>query len=101
MKRVRRISMRSKSFVVGMFALLVILFAAASQSPAQAVYGSIIGTITDPQGAAVGGAKVSVASVTKGTTDQVTTNADGNYSVTHLLAGTYNIKAEAQGFKTF
>jgi hypothetical protein len=51
----------------------------------QAVYGSIIGTVTDPQGAAVAGAKVIVTSATKGTTQETTTNADGNYSVTHLI----------------
>ncbi|HEY7615726.1 MAG TPA: carboxypeptidase-like regulatory domain-containing protein, partial [Terriglobales bacterium] len=67
----------------------------------QAVYGSIIGTVTDPQGAAVAGAKVTVTSATKGTTQETTTNADGNYSVTHLIPDTYNVRAEAQGFKAF
>ena len=67
----------------------------------QAVYGSIIGTLTDPQGAAVAAAKVTVTSVGKGSAVETTTNADGNYNVTHLLAGTYDVKAEGSGFKTF
>jgi len=68
---------------------------------AQAVYGSILGTITDPSGAAVPGAKVTVTSVSKGITVATTTNADGNYSVTHLIPDVYNVKAEAPGFKSF
>jgi hypothetical protein len=65
----------------------------------QAVYGSILGTVTDPQGAAVAGAKVKVTNQRKGTVDETTTNADGNYSVTHLIPDTYTVSAESTGFK--
>src|SRR5213592_1048467 len=67
----------------------------------QAVYGSIIGTVTDPSGAAVPNAKVRVTSISKGTSYEATTNADGNYSVTHLIPDTYNVRVEAPGFKAF
>src|SRR5438128_10616219 len=67
----------------------------------QAVYGSIIGTVTDPSGAAVPNAKVRVTSISKGTSYEATTNADGNYSVTHLIPDSYNIRVEAPGFKAF
>src|SRR6516164_2452523 len=73
----------------------------ASTASAQAVYGSIIGTVTDSQGAAVVGAKVTVTSTTKGTSDEATTNESGNYAVTHLIPDTYRIRVEAQGFKAF
>jgi len=72
----------------------------ASRASAQAVYGSIGGTVTDPQGAAVTGAKVTVTDLNKGTTQQTTTNESGNYSVSHLIADLYSVKAEAQGFKS-
>src|SRR5437764_10533415 len=65
----------------------------------QAVYGSLIGTGSDPQGNAVAGAKVTVTSVTKSFTDDTSTNESGNYSVTHLIPDTYKIKVEASGFK--
>src|SRR5260370_25620500 len=65
----------------------------------QAVCGSIIGTVTDPQGAAVANAKVTVLNERKGTTDTTTSNESGNYSVTHLVADTYTVRAEAPGFK--
>ena len=69
------------------------------QASAQAVYGSVSGTVTDPQGAAVVGAKVVVVDQNKGTTQETTTNESGNYSVTHLVPDPYKIKVEAQGFK--
>src|SRR3989442_4323115 len=67
----------------------------------QAVFGSIFGRVTDPSGAAVPNAKVTVTSATKATSYTATTNADGNYSVTHLIPDTYNVRAEAAGFKAF
>jgi hypothetical protein len=63
------------------------------------VYGGIFGTVTDPTGAAVPGAKVTITSVGRGTTTEVTTNESGNYTVIHLIPGLYNIRAEAPGFK--
>jgi hypothetical protein len=65
----------------------------------QAVYGSILGTVTDPQGAAVSGAKVTVTSLSKGTVVEATSNESGNYDVTHLIPDAYSIRIEAQGFK--
>jgi hypothetical protein len=65
----------------------------------QAVYGSILGTVTDPSGAAVNGAKVSVTSQTKNVTTESTSNESGNYNVTHLIPDVYTIRVQAQGFK--
>ena len=67
----------------------------------QAVFGNIVGTATDPQGAAVAGAKVTVTSTTKDTAVTVTTNESGNYSVTHLIPDIYRVKFEGAGFKSF
>lgn len=66
---------------------------------AQAVYGSIIGTVTDPSGAAVANVKVTVTSQTKNTSVEATTNESGNYSVTHLIPDVYSVRVEGQGFK--
>ena len=65
----------------------------------QAVYGSILGTVTDPSGAAVNGAKVTVTSQTKNTSETATTNESGNYAVTHLIPDVYTIHIEGAGFK--
>lgn len=71
----------------------------ASTTVGQAVYGSIIGTVTDPQGNSVAGASVTVTSLTKNTTEQTTTNESGNFSVIHLIPDTYKVRIEAPGFK--
>src|SRR5262249_61747219 len=71
------------------------------RSLAQAVYGSVLGTVTDQQGAAVAGAKVTVTSVSKGTVEETTSNADGNYTVSHLIPDIYNVRVEATGFKAY
>jgi len=93
--------MRTKCLVallaVAVFGLVSTLCAPVAF--AQAVYGSVLGTVTDPQGAAVAGSKVTVTNQRKGTTDTTTSNADGNYSVTHLIPDLYTVRAEAAGFK--
>lgn len=66
----------------------------------QAVYGSILGTVTDPSGAAVTGAKVTVTSQTKNVSTEVTTNESGNYAVTHLIPDVYAVRIGGTGFKT-
>src|SRR5438105_7202052 len=91
----------TRRFIVVALVIVCSLTIMTASAFGQAVYGSILGTITDPSGAAVAGAQVTVTSVGKGTTAQATTNADGNYSVTHLIPDVYNVKAEAPGFKAF
>jgi hypothetical protein len=67
----------------------------------QAVFGNIVGTATDPQGAAVANAKVTVTSQAKATSVTTTTNESGNFSVTHLIPDVYKVKFEGAGFKSF
>ena len=66
----------------------------------QAVYGSILGTVTDPSGAAVTGAKITVTSQTKNVATVVTSNESGNYAVTHLTPDVYVVRIEGTGFKS-
>jgi hypothetical protein len=78
------------------------IFALASTAAfGQAVFGNIVGTATDPQGAAVANVKVTVTSTTKDTSVSTTTNESGNYSVTHLIPDIYKVKFESAGFKAF
>jgi len=92
----------ARRVVVGLFVVLSVCFLLSAPAvKGQAVYGGIIGTVTDPQGAGIAGAKVTVTSTTKGTTQEATTNESGNYSVTHLIPDTYSVKIEAAGFKGY
>src|SRR6202521_4696493 len=89
-----------KSIWVGLAVLCLVCGLKTSSTWAQAVCGSILGTVTDPQGGAVSGAKVTVTSVNKSTIAETTTNESGNYSVTQLIPDTYKIRIEAAGFKS-
>jgi hypothetical protein len=87
-----------KSSVSGLVVLVFFALWVPSAS-GQAVFGSIYGTVTDPSGAAVPNAKVTVTDLRKGTIDQTISNDSGNYSVTHLIPDTYSVRIEAPGFK--
>jgi hypothetical protein len=67
----------------------------------QAVYGNIIGTVTDATGASVPNAKVTVIDVAKGVSYSAVTNTSGNYLVPNLTPSTYTVTIEAPGFKKF
>jgi hypothetical protein len=67
----------------------------------QAVYGSIVGTVTDSSNATVPNAKVTIRDVGKGVSYLTATNETGNYSQIHLIAGLYEVRVEAPGFDTF
>ena len=62
--------------------------------------GSIQGTLTDPSGAIVEGAKVSITNRDTGQTLHFTTSSAGAYNSGALAPGNYSVRAEAAGFKT-
>src|SRR6201996_2015920 len=80
---------------------LTLLAFIPSTSHAQAVYGTIFGTVTDNTAAAIPGATVTVTDEAKGTTVVVQTGASGDYSVEHLIPDLYDIKITFQGFQSF
>ena len=65
---------------------------------AQQITATISGTITDPSGAVVPGATVTATSNDTGLAKNVITNDDGNYTITFLQPGTYNIAVNKTGF---
>jgi len=80
---------------------LTLFFLSVSLSrmaPGQAVSGNITGTVTDPSGSAVPNADVTISDVERGMTYQTRSNADGNYTQTHLLAGRYRVTVSMPGF---
>jgi hypothetical protein len=76
-------------------------FLASSVMLAQDVTATIQGAILDPTGAAVPNAKVSITNTDRHELIRtVTSDASGNYSAPLLPIGHYDVKVEAQGFKT-
>ncbi len=90
--------MKPSVFHVGLLSLFLCV---PGISLAQAVYGNIVGTVTDSSGAAVPGAKITILDVNKGVSYSGITNESGNYTQGHLIAGVYEIRVEANGFQTF
>lgn len=67
---------------------------------AQEITGGITGTVTDPSGAAIPGAKVTATNVAQGTVWPTETNAAGVYNFPRLPIGEYKVTVTAQGFAT-
>lgn len=63
--------------------------------------GSLSGSILDPGGAAVPGAKITLRDTRNNSTRQVSANSDGQYSITPVRAGEYQLEIEANGFQRF
>src|ERR1700693_3878395 len=78
---------------IGTWAMLALLTVFALANPrltsAQAVYGSVFGTVTDSTGAVVPNATVTVTDVAKGTSQTALSNESGQYRVQHLISDTY------------
>src|SRR5580693_4436241 len=62
---------------------------------------SITGTVTDPTGAAIPGAQVTLTSVEHGINRAATSNSTGDYLFAALPIGSYNLTVVASGFKRF
>jgi len=81
---------------------VVIFFAAISASPlrAQDTTATILGTITDPSGAAVSGAEVQVTNTATNEVHSLKTSDSGAFTVPQLNPGTYTITITTPGFQT-
>jgi hypothetical protein len=80
--------------------LSVLLLLVPSRTLAQAIFGSINGTVTDPSGAVVPNATITITDTDKGTTKVVTTSDSGTFLVHDLIPDHYQLKVEASGFST-
>ena len=79
--------------------VLALLIGLRSQASAQAVTGSVLGTVTDASGAVVAGAKVTLTEVNTNVARSNPTNSSGNYTFPDVPQGTYSVTFEADGFR--
>jgi hypothetical protein len=63
--------------------------------------GQFTGTVTDPSGAAIAGAKITVTNRATNLSVSTTTNTSGAYSIKELPPGQYDVTAEAGGFRSY
>lgn len=78
----------------------IALSAFASYLPAQDTRGAITGRVTDPQGAVIVGASITVTDTDTNTSTRLKTNSSGIYAARPLDPGNYTVVGEASGFKT-
>jgi len=61
---------------------------------------AIVGSVTDPAGAAIPGATVTISNIENGLKRSVTTDDSGRFSFPQLKPGVYSVKVEADRFAT-
>src|ERR1700722_19260396 len=80
--------------------LALLLVVALAGAKAQLTGGTLSGTITDPQGAAIPGASVKATNTATGVGTTVATNQEGIYHIVNLLPGPYELTVTVSGFST-
>jgi hypothetical protein len=88
--------MQRKIMAVGLLLVLLVTGAVA-----QRITGSISGTVTDPQGAVVTGAKVTLSNDNMGFKKESTTSETGAFNFADIRPAIYKVTIEAQGFAPF
>ncbi len=92
--------MSKNAFQRGIAAMMLLLSMFVAGASAQEFRGSLAGTITDPNGAALPGVTVEIRNAETNVSNTATTNEEGGYSFPLLNPGKYTLKATAQGFNT-
>src|ERR1044072_9419181 len=87
-----------RRFAKGCAATLFAILVVGTSVSAQVTTGDIKGHVTDSQGKVVAGATVTVTDKATGRSRTTTTNDSGDYTITQLIPGHYEVAVEAQGF---
>lgn len=88
--------MRLRTFAILAVALLILASGSAVWS--QSVQGVITGTVTDPTGAVVPNAAVTITNVDTNISQNTTTGSDGSYRFSLVPPGTYTVEIKAANF---
>ncbi|HXO04256.1 MAG TPA: TonB-dependent receptor [Candidatus Sulfotelmatobacter sp.] len=88
-------------FCASALALLCLFFLWGTRTSAQLTTADIVGTVTDPSGAVLPNAKITVESLATHEARSTETTSAGDYDVAFLLPGHYSIRVEVPGFKVF
>lgn len=92
---------RSKrSSVLVLIAIFCLVFCVGALAQTTVSTGSIVGTVTDPQGAVVEGARVAITNVATGQSITLTFNAAGAFNSGALTPGDYKVQISAKGFSS-
>ena len=89
-----------RSLLVALFAIVAAVALSTEPASAQVLYGSLVGNITDPNGAVVPGAAVTATDQNTGVAKTTTSDPGGSYQFIDLQPGSYSVKISLSGFKT-
>lgn len=95
-----RNNLRNNCRSAALMAALIAFALACSMGNAQTTTAAIFGTVTDPTGAAIAGASVTVTNVLTGIEHHATSDRQGAYHVTQLPPGSYRLTISSHGFST-
>src|SRR5271165_5007869 len=88
---------RSHRFLVG----IVFTALLAINLPAQSIYGTLTGIVSDPSGAVIAGATLKLRDQQSGSQRDTVANHDGYYTFVSVPPGTYQLVVEAKGFEAY
>jgi len=94
------IAQRATRLLASVLVLLVTFLTSGAMLSAQVITGTVVGTVRDASGAAVLGAKISVKNLATGVVQSTVSNSEGNYTLTNVPPGTYDLSAQMTGFST-
>src|ERR1700686_898363 len=98
----RRISkMKRFSFFLALAVCMVLFLAVSATSTFAQETGSVSGVVTDPHGATVAGADVTLTDVATKNPRTTTTNESGRYHFASVPAGLYDVMISKSGFKVY
>jgi hypothetical protein len=86
---------------LGFFQSVAAICLFAASASAQAVYGTLRGTVVDPSGLPAAGAKVTLLNQVTREARSAVTDASGNFVFPALVPSAYTVTAEASGFKKY
>src|SRR5262245_7760585 len=96
---IRRVWRVARALTAEILVITLVAFIWVTRVHGQVLYGSMVGNVTDPNGAAVPGAKVEVVNVDTRATKSTTTDDSGSFSFPDLTPGIYNVTVSAASFK--
>jgi hypothetical protein len=88
----------NKPFVAAIGVVTVVLLFATS-ALTQTIFGTILGTVTDPSGAVMPNVVITVTNQGENISREVRSDAQGNYQAENMKAGLYTLSATVTGFK--
>jgi Carboxypeptidase regulatory-like domain len=104
MRRLRFGSALPRTVVLSVLTLAFstnIVFTPSAHAQASVSTGGLAGTVTDPQGGTISGARIVISNKDTGTIQTFETGSSGSFNVGGLSPATYTVRVETKGFKTF